>query len=181
MNELQSQEWYFNWLVNMVDSGGRAKRYSLLLGKLHCTEFYYSLPMDGNRYEDGVNLRYRFGRENGIDERLIASDLDQKPCSVLEMLVALSDACSGSITDDEPSKWFWIMIKNLGLSYMTNENFRDDVATYILQRMLNREYDYNGCGGGLFVIRNPRCDLRGVDIWYQLNWYLSENLEVYGQ
>lgn len=181
MTEAQVQERYFDWLVKMVNDGAGAGRYSLLLGKLHCTEFYYSLPMDGNRYEDGVALRYRFGHENGIDEHVIATDLDQKPCSVLEMMVALSDACSMNITDDEPSKWFWIMIRNLGLSYMTNENFREDVADYILHRMLNREYNYDGCGGGLFVIRNPRCDLRGVDIWYQLNWYLSENLEVYGQ
>ena len=41
------------------------KSYRRLFYKLHDTEFAYTIPMDGNRAEDGIELRYRFGREQG--------------------------------------------------------------------------------------------------------------------
>ena len=28
--------------------------------------------------------------------------------------------------------------------------------------------------GGLFTIRNPRFDMRSMEIWYQMNCYLNE-------
>lgn len=34
-----------------------------LLRHLHNIDFQYMLPMDGNRAEDGIDLRYRFGYE----------------------------------------------------------------------------------------------------------------------
>jgi len=48
------------------------------------------LPMDGNRAEDGIDLRYRFGYEKEYEGSTIASYLDNSPCSVLEMLIALA-------------------------------------------------------------------------------------------
>ena len=79
--------------------------------------------MDADRAEDGINLRYRFGYENGYESAMIASYLDDRPCSVLEMMVALSMKMEEQIMDDpdigdRTSVWFWKMIDNLGLGTM---------------------------------------------------------------
>ncbi|WP_243133445.1 hypothetical protein [[Ruminococcus] torques] len=58
---------YFNWMCQLVFDGRYSKKlsYRRLLKVLHKIEFTYSIPMDGNRAEDGIDLRYRFGYENG--------------------------------------------------------------------------------------------------------------------
>ena len=89
---------YFEWICHLVCDEQFTKRlsYTKLLLRLFETDFNYILPRDGNRYEDGIDLRYRFGYENGLEDQLIARDLDDKPCSVLEMMVALALRCERS-------------------------------------------------------------------------------------
>ena len=87
---------YFEWMYRLVcnnKTSSRNKSYRKLLMHLHTKEFTYIIGMDSNRYEDGIELRYRFGRENSYHEAIIASCLDTRPCSVLEMLIALSIRC----------------------------------------------------------------------------------------
>ena len=69
---------YFEWMCQLVYDRGYCKRlsYRKLLARLHDTAFAYSVPMDGNRMEDGIDLRYRFGRENGYRDAMIAAYLD---------------------------------------------------------------------------------------------------------
>jgi hypothetical protein len=133
--------------------------------------------MDSNRAEDGIDLRYRFGYENSIDDELIELYLDTKPCSVLEMIMALAIRCEESIMDNpaignRTGQWFWNMIVNLGLGSMHDGNFDEFKADYILHRFMNHEYDRDG-KGGLFTIPNCKHDLRTTDIWYQAMWYLD--------
>lgn len=131
--------------------------------------------MDENRASDGLDLRYRFVDLMGFD--IPVEEIYDKPCSVLEMLVALSLRCEETIMDDtrygnRTGQWFWGMIKNLGLGDMIDSRFDRRECDYILKRFLNRDYDSDG-RGGLFTIKDPRRDLRTVEIWYQLNWYLD--------
>jgi hypothetical protein len=134
--------------------------------------------MDGNRYEDGINLRYRFGDDEGIDSRIIASCLDAGPCSVLEMMIALAIRCEEHIMDDpdygnRTGQWFWNMINNLGLGNMNDRRFDYFATKRVIDIFLNREYSRDG-EGGLFVIHDSQYDLRNVDIWYQMMWYLNK-------
>lgn len=73
---------------------------------------------------------------------------------------------------DRSGQWFWHMVTNLGLGYMDDNRFDRQDAEYIIGRFLNREYEPDG-SGGLVTIRRCEHDLRDVEIWYQLNWYLS--------
>lgn len=176
-NELNNE--YFEWMYRLVCSRKRLS-YRKLLQYLHSIDFYYSNPMDGNRAEDGVDLRYRFGYENSYEGPMIASYLDDRECSVLEMMVALALRCEEHIMDDpergnQTSRWFWIMISNLGLDRMSDSRFDEDYAYDVIDRLLNREYGRNG-EGGLFTIKNSRYDLRTVEIWYQMCWYLDDIL-----
>lgn len=172
---------YFDWMYQLVCGDrrySRGRRYRKLLYHLHDIDFSYMLPMDGNRAEDGVNLRYRFGYENAYDEHAIASYLDDRPCSVLEMLVALAIRCEEHIMDDpdigdRTGQWFWNMIRNLRLDSMDDVNYDEDRVETIVIRFLNREYGRNG-EGGLFTVHNTTRDLRSVEIWYQMCWYLDD-------
>ena len=169
---------YFEWLCSMINNSRSVRRsYGKLLEYLHHTEFTFVIPMDENRCIDGANLRYRFGEERGIDGPVIASCLDNQPCSILEMMVALAVRCEETIMGQPgknvPGRWFWMMINSLGLFEMTDKNFDDEYVNYVVWRFLDREYDRDG-KGGIVYIPGTREDMRSMEIWYQMMRYLSE-------
>lgn len=175
---------YFEWMYGLVYNKKISKRtsYRKLLYCLHNRDFDYILGLDGNRAEDGIELRYRFGNDFGYNQAIIASNLDDRPCSVLEMMVALAHRCEESIMDDPDIgdrtwEWFWSMIKNLNLYSMDDKNFDRDYVEDILTKFLNREYEPDGTGG-LFTITSRNDDLRNVEIWYQMMWHLDEVIGV---
>lgn len=95
MTEIELNNEYFEWMCQLVCNERYSRRlsYQKLLRHLHNIDFQYMLPMDGNRAEDGIDLRYRFGYEKEYEGPMIASYLDNRPCSVLEMLIALAFRC----------------------------------------------------------------------------------------
>lgn len=171
---------YFEWLSSLVCKNQFSKQFSYgtLLRHLHDTEFIYSIPKDQNRAEDGLDLRYRFAMScfYGSSHEAILEELDG-PCSVLEMMVALSIRCEENIMDDpnigdRTRQWFWGMIANLGLNSMYDARYDRRFVDDRLMIFLNRAYEPDG-KGGLFRIRDCDRDLRTVEIWYQLCWYLD--------
>jgi hypothetical protein len=173
---------YFDWMYQLVCNEKYFKGLShrKLLNYLHGVDFTYTIAMDGNRAEDGTDLRYRFGYERNYPGPMIASYLDDKPCSVLEMLVALTIRCEEHIMDDpdvgnRTGQWFWNMIVNLGLGRMNDLQFSKPQVEAAVSKLLDRRYERTG-EGGLFTIKNCNRDLRSVEIWYQLCWYLDEVL-----
>lgn len=164
---------YFEWMCNLVC--GDRDNYRKLFMALHNTEFTYLIDMDENRAEDGMDLRWRFVLERGYEDHYSAL---VGPCSVLEMMVALAIRCEDVMDDPDignrTDKWFWTMIFNLGLDSMDDERFDRDYVSERIDIFLNREYASNG-EGGLFVIEGCE-DLRDVEIWYQLCWYMDSIL-----
>ena len=167
---------YFDWLCEVVDSKRFSKHvsYRKLLMHLHNIEFTWFIPYDDNRADDGIMLRRKYALAHH-DEEL--SDYISGPCSVLEMMAALAIRCEESIMDDtlfgnRTGQWFWGMIRNLGLSSMNDSNFDAEFVDDVIARFLNREYEPDG-KGGLFMIKNCDHDLRTVEIWRQLSWYLG--------
>lgn len=175
---------YFEWIYKLIcnDKYYKHLSYRKLLYFLHDVDFTYSIPMDGNRESDGIALRYRFGDELGYDDSIIAGYLDDRPCSVLEMMVALSIRCESQIMDDplegdRTGQWFWNMIVSLGLGSMSDDKFDKRYAKQVIDIFLNHEYKRNG-EGGLFIVENRMYDMRTAEIWYQMCWYLDEYLEL---
>lgn len=166
---------YFEWIYNMLCGNRYRKPYTFrkLLMYLHSTEFIYFIPMDSNRYEDGINLRYRFAYDTGC---ACADSYLDGPCSVLEMMVALSISCEEIMDEprigDRTSQWFWGMVTNLGLGSMFDCRFDIQYVSETIYRFLHREYEPDG-KGGLFTVKNCEDDLREVEIWYQACWYLD--------
>ena len=178
MTRSELNEEYFNWMYRLVCKDGR-RSYDRLLRYLHSVEFTYILDMDANRAEDGMDLRYRFGYENAYNGPMIAAYLDNRPCSVLEMMVALANRCEEQFMEDPHAgcrrgQWFFDMLASLGLSDMDDAHFRRSYVETVVAKFLSRQYDRNGAGG-LFTVNN-RPDLRKAEIWYQLNWYLDSIL-----
>lgn len=178
MTRHELNDKYFSWMYQLVCNDRHyTKSYEKLLSCLHDIEFIYTIGRDGNRYEDGVELRYRFGYENSYEYSMIAAFLDDRPCSVLEMMVALAIRCEEDIMGDpdfgdRTEEWFWDMITNLGLDDMDDDIFDEQKVRQVVSHMLNHQYRRNG-EGGLFRIDNCEYDLRTIEIWYQLNWYLN--------
>lgn len=168
---------YFEWLYNIVCENRYSDKisYRKLLMYLHDTEFRYLILKDGNRAEEGVYLRYRFGYDhNCVEEADLYLD---GPCSVLEMMIALALHCEEHIMDDprkgnRTGQWFWKMIVNLGLGSMTDYRFDKQYVSDVINRFLDREYEQDG-RGGLFTVKNCDRDLRNVEIFHQMCWYLD--------
>ena len=162
---------YFNYICELVGIDDDYTNLSLFLIK---TPFSYILPMDGNREADGIELRYNFGYDFKINQTIIASELDVNPCSILEMLVALSLRINNLITSERNAQFiFWSMIENLGLDSQTDFKFDEDYCKKCVTIFLNREYRPNG-EGGLVTLSDPPYDLRDVEIWDQLLWWVNE-------
>lgn len=166
---------YFEWLCNFVYDSRNSKRnsYTNLLMHLFRTEYTWQIELDSNRAADGFNLRNVFAMEY----KVYPIDLP-KECSVLEMLIALSNRLEHQIMSDpeqgdRTGQWFWDMIVNMQLGSMDNANYNAYYVDKRLSILLNREFDQNG-SGGLFTLKNPREDLTQVQFWTIANWYLSE-------
>lgn len=165
---------YFEWLCDIVCGDLYSKRVSFreLLRYLFDTDFVYSIQRDKNRAEDGLSLRDKFGADY------------EGPCNILEMMVALSIKCENIMDDPQignrTGQWFWGMIVNLGLGSMIDERFDYEFVNDTITRFLDREYAPNG-RGGLFTIEDCEDDLRDVEIWIQLCWYLdSIDNDIFG-
>ena len=171
---------YFEWLIDIACGNMYAEQisFSKLLTHLHQIEFKYLIPRDYNRAEDGISLRRRYAYtvNHGYSYDYIISEL-QGPCSVLEMMLALAIRCEEDYMDD-PSigsrtiQWFWGMVRNLGLGSMMDHLYDENYVDMVIDRFLRRDYEPNG-RGGLFTIENCGFDLRTIEIWYQMNWYLN--------
>jgi hypothetical protein len=170
-------EDYFEWLYSYVCKGRAHSKvsYKKVFEHLNQTPFIYSIPNDVNRARDGVDLRYRYAMTMG-DEKIV-SYLDG-PCSVLEMMVALAIRCEETIMDDtrygdRTGQWFWDMMRTLGIGNMTDDIYDEEVVEEIMYIFLHREYSPDG-RGGLFYIKDSEEDLRDLEIWIQLCWYLDK-------
>lgn len=167
---------YFAWMYDIVcgDRFSGDVSFKRLLTYLHDTEFVYSLMMDENRADDGVSLRYRFSIGYTVDSE--AHLYLNGTCSVLEMMIALAfkmeESMDNPLMGDRTGQWFWNMIVSLGLGSMNDDNFDIRHVSMCVNRFLNRDYEPNG-EGGLFTIRGCEDDLRDVEIWHQMCWYLN--------
>lgn len=167
----RTENKYLLYLTSLVDNG-QLTHYSRLMWQLYNTDFFWLIERDANRAVDGINLRNRW-----IDVNCV-SDFPDKDCSVLEMMVALSVRCEEDIMADDDMGdrthvWFWQMLSSMDVLGYTDDNYDEYIVEEHISIMLNREYDEYG-DGSLFYVENPLQDMRNVEIWYQLNWYLNE-------
>lgn len=178
MNKLE--KLYFKWLCDKVVDKELSIKYTKLMEHLYEAPFIPVMDMDYNRTKDGLDLKWRFSEELDIPSVDIYEYMDCDPnadTSILEMMLALAIRCEESImTDDRygdrTGEWFWNMIVSLGLGTMNDSRYDRKYVNIIIEKFNNRDYKPNG-EGGLFTIKNIKKDMRNVEIWYQMSWYLD--------
>lgn len=161
---------YLNWLMDKV---GVKEEYIKLFIALSNREFTWFVDNDENRAVDGLNLRSAYGYFTG---------LENKPCTVLEMLIGLSIRVGEEILWDGETDYseilFWKMIENLHLETMTNDNFDEKYFNSRIDIFLNREYENDG-DGALFKLSHfhPKSQKRwkNTEIWFQMQTWINEN------
>lgn len=185
MGEYSFVNVYYNWICSVAISDPQVRKdYSTLLVNLWNTNFVYDIPTDSNREVDGLHLRQTYCsmcRVPSYAESLMEQELYGKPCSVLEMMVALAIRIEDQIMkdtseEDRTSHWFMEMVETLRLHPMTNDRFDFLYFERCMSIFFTRSYLPNGYGG-LFKVENPRCDMRETEIWYQCMWHLEEVLQ----
>ncbi len=167
---------YFDYLCRKVGIGGPMGRpYRRLALWLLCKPFKVNIPGDQNREADGLELRRGY------------SDAPTGECRVMEVLVALCKKmvymADGMVNDDlnSEAEWFFQMIDNLGLGNMDDEHWdrsaedAEQIASDQVNCWLDRRYEYDG-SGGIFPLDHPHNDQANVELWYQMNAYLMEQI-----
>lgn len=171
------EDLYFEWMCGLVnDSENKSEQYKVLLRYLYNSDFIWTLPMDANREDDGLSLRYVFADIMKISHPMIEEIFARKNVSILEMMVALAVRTEDDIMADPKygrrvPVWFWAMIDSLNLSEQYDHVFDESYCSFVLNRLINHEYRADGFGG-LFYIPNYKGDLRQDEIWVQLNKWL---------
>ena len=173
------EERYFNWLCEKVRAYPRSME---LLRWFHDTPFVFALDMDENRYKDGKDLRYQFQSLNSCplwgESHRVIRDFYHRPCSMLEMMVAVAISMEFVLADDERGDrtqvWFWEMVHALGLHNLPPENRNREYFDEKMRIFMNREYEPDG-HGGLFIVMNHG-DIRQVEIWMQALWHMKDIL-----
>lgn len=182
MNIDELDNLYFNWLYQLVCNDRYSFRFShrKLLMRLHSIDFTWVMDMDANRAYDGLALRYRFACESSIDPNTMNLYFGDRPCSVFEMMIALAIRCEEGIMydpdcGDRTGQWFWSMIVSLGLGGMTDQRYNREEVEHVIFRFLTRNYDRDG-KGGLFTLPDCGVDMRNVEIWNQMCWYIDSTI-----
>lgn len=179
MNDAELRRSYFSWMCQLVytprfenDPNG----YSRLLAYLDSKPFIYTIALDSNRESDGIRLRYHYAYFHNIPYEVVTPILDNRPCSMLELMVALACKCEDIMSDPaqgvRTSQWFWEMVGSLGLSACNDSHFDEAYADQVLSIFYSNAYRQDGFGG-LFFIPNSPNDMRQADIWTQMHWYLN--------
>lgn len=174
-----AQNEYFEYLCTLVNITDDPDSYKMVAKFMFKTDAYSLLPLDKNREEDGKNIRQQFiSKYNLIDKGIL-----EKPCSFLELLIGMCERMAFNV--DESSEienygyFFKQMINNCGLDM---ENWRfyngEDLVNTIysrIEKVLDRKYSKNGTGG-LFPLKHSDKDQRTIELWYQMQSYLEENI-----
>lgn len=185
---ISPRELYFEWLCNLVSIFNRKRRsYKVLANCLHRKQYYWTLANDDNRAYDGWSLRntfYHLYKDTHLDWEIGPSFLSalDGPCSVFEMMVALSIRCENEIMLDKKkgnrtADWFWAMICNLHLEDCDDRSITDEHVNRIsdaIQRALDRDYDEHG-HGAFWTVEHPPKNMKELEIWFQMTAYLREN------
>lgn len=173
---------YYIWLKNLIDTDSHlAWKYKKLLKYLYEREYTWVIPNDSNRNLDGLELRTRYEREVGINPEEAFEHLDGS-CSVLEMMVALACRMEVEIMHDDDfgdrsADWFWNMIGSLGLSEQIDDRFDMNFVEKSIDILVENRFQRDG-RGSLFTLTTCRKDLRKVEVWYQMNYWLEENFPI---
>ena len=156
-------------------------KYERILYVLDSTPFIWSIERDANRANMGLELKDDwFTSLSSIKERedVYLSGFSLTVASVFDVIYSLARSIDEILYDPNGNntlKYLEELILNLYKSYdmdIFDADITDDSLQIPIFRFIDREYKYNGVGG-LFPLDNPVDDQRDVELWYQMQAYIS--------
>ena len=185
MSYRSNRDAYYEWLCDIINL--QYDTYDILICELYNIPFRWVIDLDANRAEDGVILRGYFHNPDGTTA---LDTFANKPCSVLEMLIALAQKMDYILADDGRGDrtriWFWEMITNLGLDKYYDAEFKEPFGNdmgrikeihNICDKWMYRDFTYRGFGSP-FPLISPYRDQREQQIIDQMNDYILEKYVV---
>lgn len=171
---------YFDYLTNLIDSDGKIFEYTGLLEYLYNCQFVWlsNIPLDENRAIDGIQLRTSYAKLlSPQDVNMFSEVVFNKPCSMLEMLIALADRLTYIVSSLDRSNYFWLFIDNLGLNIYNDSSYNPMAVNSIVQAFIYGK-KVNPADANpplLFPCREVYNNL-DKDLYMQANYYLSSYL-----
>lgn len=181
--ESEACDAYFKWLKEQITGSETAdiEEYDILVTTMSVMPFTYVVDMDSNRMWDGLYLRNIFYDDHAAFE----GELTQE-CSLLEALVGLAYRMSFDVFSDmgkSTADWFWEFMENLGATFYTDavlegrfvdseENYRGELID-LLKGFMDRTYK-DTRHGNVFKYKRDRKDIKQVELWYQMHYYIEE-------
>lgn len=164
---------YYTWLTKQIDIPN-GKTYFDLFERLHNIEFIWTVPNDDNRVQDALDLRHEFLEDKDGSELVLGG------ATCLEIIIALSRKVAFIASGNKHShQWAWTLLKNLGFQKFSDPLTleKGNKVDQILHDLMWRQYSADG-RGGFFPLTNPDVDQTQIEIWYQLNAYVSEMTDL---
>ena len=168
---------YFDYLTSLIDNSGKVFEYSYLLEYLYNCQFVWlsNIPLDENRAIDGMQLRTSYAKLlSPQDVGMFSEAVFNKPCSMLEMLVAFADRLTYVVSSLDRSNYFWLFIENLGLNVFSNISYDPITVNNIVQGFIYGK-KVNPADANpplLFPCREVYNNL-DKDLYMQANYYLN--------
>lgn len=173
-------EWLYKTFKPYTPDFDTETSYKYLYSTLYGMEFRYIIPFDVNRKDDGLYLRWDFSDSESVVRSLSPT------ANVLEVIAALAvrwDRTMMAPPELGPREtrfriWMAEMLSNIGLLGYDDWNWNMDTESAvktIIENWMDRCIDYDGTGG-LFPISQPKRDQRTIELWGQMNDYMSEKL-----
>lgn len=155
---------YYKFLLSLIGDCPDCE----LLRYLFEVNYIWTIPLDENRAQDGIDLRCLYANLNNLTIDIF----QDKPCSMLEMLIAFANRIEndfmGSAESDNTPRWFYQMLVSLGIS--------EDM----------KQFDKSRVDHALVMFFNHQIalfDIPGIEklqLWDQLNNWLNNLTNIGG-
>lgn len=173
LHEFESvEDEYFRWLASTIDDAPGIRERQDLYIQLHNTVFLWSpmVPNDRNLLGHVISKRTQFDEDCWLVTQDLHRKFYNKPVTVFEVLLTISDHMA-FLVNGSAVRCFRLLLANLELgSQSTKSEIDEKLVTF-----MERRYNNDGSGGGLFPLRGPDRNQRRVELWYQMNAYILEN------
>lgn len=173
MNDRFNWEEYFVWLVEWIDDGDRDDMLPVL-SYLFKKEYVWYTDLNATQAMSSMDLRERFDPDNADEAK------EERPCSVLELLVALAvdieENICGVYGHENPARWFWEWLNNLGIDdRCTGRGYSKDYLDQCIDDWLEGDITRSGKRSP-FPIKRKGVDQRKKTLWMQCMAYVNENM-----
>lgn len=169
---------YLDWLRDLVKEPGLFS--DLFFETAMSVDFIPIIQNDENRVRDGLELRYIWSQMALNPPRMP----DTRFCTIFELLVGLAKRINVALNEPEhpdlTGYYFEELLDNIGVFDVDEQRLSEQEAVWkykaIFEKLIYRTYDRNGQKGGLFPVKYSPVDQRIVEIWYQMQLYLSDRI-----